>query len=251
MKDYKIENGVLWNEYNNSEHIQRWKMPFRYGMNFTREEKIKFLDENLPKVFKDDNRYKDNAATYILNLYDKYQKEKDSLPQQKYGGVNTNSLKAWFRKNDPRCFHSTYHVGQIYFIGSDHYIGRTTLWSEVYHKNVDIVDYWFQSLLYKLAAVEHNYLDSINPIAIKIGKVKEYYNKYGSLNNARVSSIGGNGLSYLEKSWMNWTKYKPVTEPELDNIIATYEKLEKFYNSLSADLTAVDNTYDEFSTLGK
>ena len=251
MKDYKIENGVLWNEYNNSEHIQRWKMPFRYGMNFTREEKIKFLDENLPKVFKDDDRYKDNAATYILNLYDKYQKEKDSLPQQKYGGVNTNSLKAWFRKNDPRCFHSTYHVGQIYFIGSDHYIGRTTLWSEVYHRNVDIVDYWFQSLLYKLAAVEHNYLDSINPIAIKIGKVKEYYSKYGSLHNNRISSIGGNGLSYLEKSWMNWTKYKPVTEPELDNIIATYEKLEKFYDSLSAELTAVDNTFDEFSTLGK
>lgn len=251
MKDYKIEDGILWNEYNNSESIQRWKQPFRYGMDFTREEKIKFLDENLPKVYKDDNRYKDNAATYILNLYDKYQKEKDTLPQQKYGGINTNSFKAWLRKNDPRNFHSTYHVGEVYFIGSDHYIGRTTQWSEVYHRNVDIVDYWFQSLLYKLSNIERNYLNDINPIAIKIRKVKEFCNKYGNLNNNRVSSIGGNGLSYLEKSWMDWTKYKPVTEPELDNIISTYEKLEKFYNSLSADLTAVDNNFDEFSPLGK
>lgn len=250
MKEYKIEDGLLWEEFNDSIDIQKWRKPFQYGMDFTREEKIKFLDENIPKII-GDKRYHDNVVTYILNLHDKYQKEKDTLPQMKSGGINTNSLKAWLRKNDTRGFHDAYHVGELYFLWSTHYLGKTTMYSEVYNKTVDIVDYWFQKFLYRLANIEKNYLNDNNPIAFKIRRVEKFCQKYGYLNNIRVSSIGHNGLKYLEKSWMDWTKYKPVTEPELDNIILTYEKLEKFYYSLSAELTSVDNNFDEFSPIGK
>ena len=249
MKEYKMEDGLLWEEYIDSD-IQKKRKPFQYGMDFTREEKIKFMDENIPQLF-GDKRYYDNVITYILNLFDKFQKEKNTLLKTKSGEINTNSLRAWLHKNETRGFCDAVHVGELYFIGAEHYIGETTMYSKVYNKTVDIVDYWFQKILYKLANMEKDYFNDINPIACKIKIVEKFCQKYGYLNNIRVSSIGHNGLKYLEKSWMDWTKYNPVTEPELDNIISTYEKLEEFYYSLSAELTSVDNNFDEFSTIGK
>lgn len=242
--DYKVERMALYRE--KEVFGDRKFFKFTYGMYFSHEEKINFIDKYIALTGRDMNKYK-NCASYMLNLIKKYNEEKDSLKKNTWGGVKENSLKAWLRKNDPQgMVNVDYEPGRYRIAGYKDY--RIDAYD---NEPVSLVDSWFNHLLYELEGKERNYFLNTDPIAIKIGKVKEYCNKYGCLNNNRVSSIGGNGLSYLEKSWMDWTKYKPVTEPELDNIISTYEKLEKFYNSLSADLTAVDNTFDEFSTLGK
>ena len=256
MKNYKLEEMVLWNEYNNSERIQRYKEPYKYGKDFSREEKIEFIDKYLPLTYKgkqQPERFGKDAMTYLMNLYAKYNAEKDSLPKAKYGGINTNSFKAWLRKNDPRGMHSTYHVGQIYFL-TDLYIGRDIVWDERYGRQVDVVEHIFQIVLNQLAQAEHDAFAEVDPIAVGINKIREYNGKYGSLNNLRISSIAGNGLSYLEKSWMNWTKYKPVTLEEINKILSVYARVEEVYNKFAEEVnndSDIVNDFDEFSTLGK
>ena len=256
MKNYNLKDCVLWNEYNNSERIQRYKAPYQYGQDFSREEKISFIDEYLPLTYKgrqQSDRFGKNPMTYLLDLYAKYNAEKDSLPKAKYGGINTNSLKAWLRKNDPRGLHSTYHVGQVYFL-TDLYIGRNTIWDERYNTSVDIVDHIFQIVLNQLAQAEHEAFTQEDPLSVGISKIVEYGQKYGDLNNKRISSITGNGLKYLEKSWMNWTRYKPITLDEVNKILDIYSRLEVEYAKFAGEATfspCIANDFDELCPFGK
>ena len=184
----------------------------------------------------------------MLALIKKYNEEKDSLKKNSWGGVKENSLKAWLRKNDLQgMVDVNYEPGRYRIAGYKEYRldGSYT---------DSLVDSWFTNLLYELENKERNYFLDTDPIALGIKKIKEYEGKYGCLGNNRISSIAGNGYSYLENSWLNWTKYTPVDINEVEKILKLYEKLEKFNNELAAEAMAdncIHNNFDEYSKLSK
>ena len=214
---------------------------------FPVKKKINFIDKYIALTDRDMNKYK-NCASYMLALIKKYNEEKDSLKKNSWGGVKENSLKAWLRKNDLQgMVDVNYEPGRYRIAGYKEYRldGAYTN---------SLVDSWFTNLLYELENKERNYFLDTDPIALGIKKIKEYEGKYGCLGNDRIGSIAGNGYSYLENSWLKWTKYSPVDINEVEKILKLYEKLEKFNNELAAEAMAdncIHNNFDECSNLSK
>ena len=249
--DYKVERMALYRE--KEAFGDRKFFKYTYGMYFSREEKINFIDKYIALTGRDMNKYKD-CASYMLTLIKKYNEEKDSLKKNSWGGVKENSLKAWLRKNDPQgMVDVNYEPGCYHIAGyKDYYLDVS---DTVYDGgSVSLVDSWFTRLLCELEKKERNYFLDTDPVALGIKKIKEYETKYGCLGNNRISSIAGNGYSYLENSWLKWTKYTPVDINEVEKILKLYEKLEKFNNELAAEAMAdncIHNNFDEYSNLSK
>lgn len=214
---------------------------------FPVKKKINFIDKYIALTDRDMNKYK-NCASYMLALIKKYNEEKDSLKKNSWGGVKENSLKAWLRKNDLQgMVDVNYEPGRYRIAGYKEYRLDGSYTNS-------LVDSWFTNLLYELENKERNYFLDTDPIALGIKKIKEYEGKYGCLGNDRIGSIAGNGYSYLENSWLKWTKYSPVDINEVEKILKLYEKLEKFNNELAAEAMAdncIHNNFDECSNLSK
>ena len=214
---------------------------------FPVKKKINFIDKYIALTDRDMNKYK-NCASYMLALIKKYNEEKDSLKKNSWGGVKENSLKAWLRKNDLQgMVDVNYEPGRYRIAGYKEYRLDGSYTNS-------LVDSWFTNLLYELENKERNYFLDTDPIALGIKKIKEYEGKYGCLGNDRIGSIAGNGYSYLENSWLKWTKYSPVDINEVEKILKLYEKLEKFKNELAAEAMAdncIHNNFDECSNLSK
>ena len=68
----------------------------------SREDKIAFIDG-----------LKDGKLSYILNLFEKFKEDEESLPKDKWGDVKTVSLKAWRNGCAPEKIH--WLIRQIYF----------------------------------------------------------------------------------------------------------------------------------------
>ena len=214
---------------------------------FPVKKKINFIDKYIALTDRDMNKYK-NCASYMLALIKKYNEEKDSLKKNSWGGVKENSLKAWLRKNDLQgMVDVNYEPGRYRIAGYKEYRLDGSYTNS-------LVDSWFTNLLYELENKERNYFLDTDPIALGIKKIKEYEGKYGCLGNDHIGSIAGNGYSYLENSWLKWTKYSPVDINEVEKILKLYEKLEKFNNELAAEAMAdncIHNNFDECSNLSK
>lgn len=245
--DYKVERMALYRE--KEAFGDRKFFKYTYGMYFSREEKINFIDKYIALTDRDMNKYK-NCASYMLALIKKYNEEKDSLKKNSWGRVKENSLKAWLRKNDPQgMVNVDYEPGRYRIAGYKDY--RIDAYD---NEPVSLVDSWFNHLLCELENKERAYFFNTDPVALGIEKIKDYEGKYGCLNNNRISSIVGNGYSYLKNSWLKWTKYTPVDITEVEKILKLYEKLEKFNNELAAEAMAdncIHNNFDEYSNLGK
>lgn len=194
------------------------------------DEKIKFIDE-----------LENGVATYLLNIFNKWKLEKDSLPKDKWNDIKTVSKKAWIKRNDERKL-----IDDHYKIGSYHLLGTafkemslicptTEYGYQMLYTNKDVVNQWFHDLCTKLYREEKIYFESINPFDIKIKKIQEYANRYGILDNIKINNIKYTNTGYKDN----------LEEKELDIFIATFEKIEKYFettiNEMNQELLNVDS----------
>lgn len=194
---------------------------FEIEVELSLEEKIKFINE-----------IEDGKATYLLNLFTKWLKDKETLPKGKYNKINTSSKKAWIRRNDKlKIIDIEYDYGSYYFLGSKYpdmdLKCPTTDWG--YNKQYTgshIVHQWFHDLCIKLKNEENKYFKTIDPIEIKLKELKELAKGYNlSFGNKCLNDI----------LWNNKLK-EELTEEKLDKFIETYNKLDKFVDKLSKEL---------------
>lgn len=169
-EDLKIMNmelisGVLCGEYKTE--------LYEAEKEFSQQEKIDFIDN-----------IKDGIMTYYIKLFTKWVSEKDNLPKQKGAykdTINTNSKKAWIRKN-AKSNMSSFTVGQIidnrlyYNMLSD---DRTFDEQE----KVNLVDYYFHRVLIELEREEMKYFKKHDSRCIKLEQFQVYIAKYGQIDN--------------------------------------------------------------------
>lgn len=97
MFEWKPEDGRLMKE-----QMSYNKKTYEFEDDVSREDKIQFLSS-----------LNDKFAT-VIELFDKFSKEKADMPKDCFGGVKTVSLKAWLKRNDEhRIFDAEYRYGKL------------------------------------------------------------------------------------------------------------------------------------------
>lgn len=171
------------------------------------EEKIEFIDKQ-----------KDGIATYLLELIEKWNDEKDGLPQH-LGRPKTVSEKAWIRRNDTRDLMNSYDLGTYSLFGNRYSLStkcpkRRTSY-ELAYTGQHVANQWFHDLLTALYREEVKYFRENDPYTIKLNKVKSAVEKYHIyFNSMELNDIVWNGL-------------EDVLEENLDAYIKAFEEVEK------------------------
>lgn len=222
--DYKVEELKLMNM--GKTRVHRQNSYLRGGLNvfdielpMSMEEKIAFID-----------KMKDGVATYMLNLLEKWEKEKDSLPKDQYGHPKTVSKKAWIRRNDDReIIDIKYNIGTYYLFGTKFMkmsltCPETEFGYSLEYTGGHIVHQWFHDLLKKLEQKEREYFRTHDPFQIKLGKLREYGDRY------RIT------FDNIELNNIIWNREEDVSEERVDKYLAAYERLEREINLISNEL---------------
>ena len=227
--EYNIEELKLYKERENAFDYQK-KPYYIYDMekNLSKEEKIEFIDTYYEK------NGMGGLATYMLNLMNKYNKEKDTLMKDECGDVKFVATSEWLRENDTlNKVDQTYWYGHYFLCGREYLDfssnAPTSLRTDnMPYANQDgkIVDQWFHDLLDVLYREEVGYYEEHDPSHQKIRQIEGYYSTYGSLGIELFGRVGGNGCDVLDKDWLKlWGHTKP-TEEELDKILEAYKEIE-------------------------
>lgn len=229
---WKVEDLALMNDGCNI-YIANEKI-YRAENELTRQEKIDFLDD-----------VNDGITSYILNLADRYEKDRDSLPKDNYGRVKTVSLKAWINRYDKANLvnNDAYNRG-ITVVPPYRYLNHLNentvdiCTSSTYS---DYVDEAFHLQLKELEKQERRYFKEHDEYQILKAKVSEYSDKYGTfgLNVWKT----GDGLFFYKNDDV-YCPRRQLTLDELKLLNGKYEEIESFYAKITAALPYVDYDHE-------
>lgn len=188
------------------------------------------------------NYHTDGLAGYLLNLIDKYDREKDNeeIFVPTIWGINKNSYKKWMKANDPRKVLSLfgpypkYHLfGQSY--GLTRVCPHTDYGYKLLYTDTFIVNQWFHDLLRDLEKKETEYFNTHDHIQVKINKVKKLadgFSLYG-VTNDKLNDLVWN------------SKRDGFTEEELDFYIGVFEEVVSFMEEKRKVLSDYGKKHDK------
>lgn len=105
IREEAINEKLAWSCYEVYKNTYRTPYTFKCENTVSKEEKVKFVDDMT-----------NGKLSYIINLINKFDKEKETLPNDSYGEVKTGSLKIWLKKNDPdQVIDNYFKCGEIRF----------------------------------------------------------------------------------------------------------------------------------------
>jgi len=222
-EEMKLLNMKKVRVYQSNPHLRNGHTVFEIEKELSIDEKVSFIDSQL-----------DGIATYLIELFTKWDSEKDSLPQGQNRTPKMVSKKAWIRKNDTRgILNNDYSVGSYSLFGTGHrrmelVCPATEYGYSLAYTGKHIAEQWFHDLLEKLYREEKKHFADNDPFTIKLNKVKELGDRYGIFHSKEINDIV-------------WNSKKDVKEANLDAYIKAYEKLKKATNEIEAEL---HNTLD-------
>lgn len=209
MKNYILEDMAILNMKRVHKQEFNSQSPYIYEIEkeMTIEEKIEFID-----------KHRDGVASYMLDLFEKWENEKDSLSKDKYGHIRTVSKKAWIKRNDPRKILSEFDLGTYYLFRQRFSSFGTVCPVERHGRDMvytgsHIVEQWFHNLLDELFYQEKKHFEDTDPYMIKIKKIKELGSFYGSIFNVK------------ELNDIVWNGTVLVSEKNVDAYLKAYEAL--------------------------
>ena len=228
MFTWRVEELKLKNEksifYVGKERI------FNCESKLTREEKIAFVDS-----------MQNRKLSYILELVDKFNRDKSTLPKDAYGNVKTVSLKAWINRNDTkygnsdytRIVDSWYHYGKIYLLGCERWI----TWDDfencknAYGTYSDYVDEIFHRQLKECLEMENKYFKEHDEYEILKEKFrnKKYLTTFG-VNIGMCS----NGCIYVYET-EGERREREITIDELKYLLSKYDELDKLVEKITKE----------------
>ena len=220
MNDYIKENLALLNMKKVPLQMYSGTSPevFEIEKQMSVDEKINFIDSQ-----------KDGVASYLIELFNKWESEKDELPQQ-YGSPKKVSAKAWIKRNDNRgIIDKEFKIGTYYLFGTKYMrmiaiCPQTEYGRDMIYTRQHIANQWFHDLLTQLYYSEQKFFELNDPFTIKLKKVKEYGDYLGTVFNS------------LEINDIVWNRKTDVSESNLDIYIKAYQELEQSIKLIESKL---------------
>jgi len=187
--------------------------------NINREEKIAFID-----------LMQDGKMSYLLNLIDKFEADKESLPKDYYSSVKTVSLKAWLNRNDTlKMIDRDYHHGKIRFLNMERWITEANRHGS-YDTYENIVDECFHRVLKDCEKEEKHYFLEHDEYSILKKKFenKNYDTTFGVpigiWSSGKICVCGDNGNE------------REITLDELKLLLSKYEELDKLVEQITNEI---------------
>lgn len=224
MFEWKVEDMVLMN----NNHMDVGVKIYDCEAEVSREDKIAFVDSMT-----------DGKLSYILELLEKFQKDRDSLPKQtSYGGskwVKTVSLKAWIKRNDTKynkpIIDDWYHYGTFNLLGCTRNIETND--KGAYDTYKDLVDEVFHRQLIKCEEEEKRYFLEHDEYSVLKSKLREYQHKYGtSFGVHLIISSTGKIAVYDGK---DYETSRDITMEELKVLLSKYEQIDALVKTLTEE----------------
>ena len=183
----------------------------------SREEKIEFVD-----------KMKDGKLSYILNLAQKFEKDKENMPSDQWGDVKTVSLKAWGKRNDGRdLIDITYKYGDIRFLAGRNI--QSVNRKGAYDTYDNYVDEIFHRQLKECEKMEHKYFIEHDEYSILKQKFrdKKYYTTFGVhigiWSSGKICVCDENGNE------------RDITIDELKYLLSKYDELDRLVEKITAE----------------
>ena len=224
MSKYTSEQvkDLLLGEYNTTSQVitelygDRKEFPFELKY-IPLEDKIKILD-----------KYTESKSTYIFNLLEQFNYDRETLPQDNWGKVKTVSIKAWIRKNvDTNIIgiDTSYNYGSFNFLGLEHFIQRKYNYRSTWGtKDGDYREILFEAIMNNFKQSERNWYRENDPLIKKINELKGYIS-LSTFNSKILNDI-------------HWNGKEDITEEQADfyiNIGKEFEALQKILADKVAD----------------
>ncbi len=190
----------------------------------SREDKIAFVDS-----------MQDGKLSYLLGLIEKFNAEKDSLPQKEtmFGDkeVKTVSLKSWINRNDKKygrpIIDNWYHYGKYNLLGCERYIqGNGT---GIYDYYEDLVDEVFHRQLIECERKEQNYFHEHDEYSILKKEFEEKLNQYRTTFGVEIWT-GSSGVQVGDSK-----NRRNVTIEELKELLSKYKQIDALVEKLTAE----------------
>lgn len=228
MFKWKASEGKLLNEKRYEAGTQ--KGDFLFEEDTPREDKIQFINERT-----------NGMLDYILDLAKKWQKDKDALPKEHWGGVKTVSKKAWIKRNDTKkALSYDYDIGSIRVSGLPSRRIFNLEDRNYYEKKDDFIDEAFHNILMDCLGEEKKYFRSHDEYQVLADKVQSEFehNRYSSFGLTIVQ--GSQGL-WISDGSKDWDKNKRrLTLAELKKLVELNDKLKEFEQLLAKEENDID-----------
>lgn len=222
MKEYKIENLELLNE-KGGVYFGKEKIFSRESA--SEQEKIDFIDSHY-----------DGIMTYLLQLKEKFDKDKETLPKDNFGDVKTVSLKSWIKRNDNRdILDNIYKYGKIRKLNLD--INIYSDWNDLsgfYFTYGNIVDEVFHRLLKELKLKEKKWFEEHDEYSILKKKYREYEDRYRISFDVPIITSSNGSIKVAKNN--DTFEGREITIEELKLLIGKYEELENHIEKISNEI---------------
>lgn len=216
MFEWKIEDMSLMNEAAAADNPKKYV--FKCESEVSREDKIAFVDS-----------MNDGRLSYLLNLQEKFDAEKDSLPKDRFGATKTVSLKSWLKRNDPRQMVDTqFNYGLYGVLGAIRYIHHT--YKNVHDMHTDFVDEAFHRQLWKCENAERAYFAEHDEYSILKNQLRE---KGLSITFGVHLAFWGSGKITIQNE--DGTQEREITMEEIKELLHKHEQVEALIEKLTAE----------------
>lgn len=187
----------------------------------TREEKIAFIDNLI-----------DGKLSYLLELIDKFNKDKETLPKDNWGYIKTVSLKAWINRNDTKyerkIIDNKFTIGEYRLLGTKRNIDSN--YKGTYDTYEDLVDELFHRQLKECEHIEMNWFLEHDEYSIL---KKNFGNrKYDTTFGVNIGERSNGDIYVYEENGEN---KRDITIDELKELLSKYEELDKMVEKLTME----------------
>ena len=203
-------------------HVWKYNRDHKYSITrvLTDSKKIDIINQH------------DKRFMPVLDLADKFQKEKDTIKKNYDGKINSVSYRAWLKRNDQKeCVASTYYLGRVYNYDKDHYNHYYIATLGEPQNRQEFINKVFDDLLSKLRGAEFEYFLDHDEYTVLKSELRTYNHAFKKTFNGPLGFCSNGRILVMD---VDSDAERDITMDELKTMISMYKQVEDFIAELSA-----------------